>query len=193
MSARVNTANRTVLLLLAVLLLVAAAVGLAIGFGARVAGVTLPRSPDPVLSPKTMTAANDSPWFWWAVAAGCVVIALLAARWLLAQFATDRAGNLDLTENDREGTTTLTAGAVGDAVATEAKTCPGVEDASAHLRERPTRALVLTVDVAEYADLGTVRSQLETGAIAHARHAIDEPDLPVHVEFQPTRTRRAVA
>lgn len=193
MSARVNAANRTVLLLLAVLLLVAAAVGLAIGFGAGLAGVTLPRSQDAVLTPKTTTTANDSPWFWWAVAAVCVVIALLALRWLLAQFATDRGGDLDLTENDREGITTLTAGAVGDAVAAETKTYPGVEGASAHLRDRPSRTLVLTVDIAEYADLTTVRNQLETGAIAHARHAIGEPDLPVHVEFHPTRTRRTVA
>lgn len=193
MSARVNTANRTVLVLIGLLLLIAAAVGLAIGFAARLAGVTLPRPQDAVLPPRTVTAANDSPWFWWAVAAVCVVIALLALRWLLAQFTTDRVGHLDLTENDREGTTTLTAGAVGEAVAAEAKTYPGVEDASAHLRDRPSRTLVLTVDVAEYADLTTVRGQLEAGVIAHARNAVDEPDLLVNVEFHPTRTRRSVA
>lgn len=193
MSTRVNTANRSVLVLLALLLLVAAAAGLAIGFGMRLAGVTLPAPHGPVLSTKLLAAANDSSWLWWVIAAVCLVIALLALRWLLAQFATDRAGHLDLTENDREGTTTLTAGAVGDAVAAEAKTYPGVQDASAHLRDRPDRTLVLAVDVAEYADLNTVRTRLEHDAVTHARHAIDEPDLPVHIELHPTNTQRTVA
>ncbi len=193
MSARgVNLANRTVLVLLALLLLAAAVVGLAIGFQVRAAGVTLPGSNDPVLSTKQLTAANDSAWLWWVIAAVCLVIALLALRWLLAQFATDRAGHLDLTDNYREGTTTLTAAAIGDAVAAEAKTYPGIEDASAHLRERPGRTLVLTVDIAQYADLNTVRTRLEQDAVAHVRHAIDEPDLPVHIEFRPTNTRRTV-
>jgi len=188
MSTRVNTTNRTVLVILALLLLITSTVGLIIGFGARLTGLALPDKHDPVLSTESLTAANDSPWFWWVIAAGSLVIVLLALRWLLAQFAADRVGHLDLTQNDREGTTTLTAGALSDAVAAEAKTYPGVEDASAHVRDRSGRTLVLALDVAEYADLNAVRSRLEQGVIAHARQALDEPDLPIHIELHPTST-----
>jgi hypothetical protein len=34
--------------------------------------------------------AQDEPCFWWAVAGGCLIISLLALRWLLAQLHTDR-------------------------------------------------------------------------------------------------------
>lgn len=194
MSTRVNGANRAILTLLGLLLLLAAAAGLIISFGVRaIGGLTLPRPDRPVLPGGALRAANNSPWFWWVVAAACVLIALLALRWLAAQLATDRIRQLDLTTNDRDGMTTLDAGAVGEAAADEAKTIRGVDDASAHLRTRPGQELVLGLDVAEYADLNTVRNQLEQTVVAHTRQAIDEPDLPITIELRPTNNRRAVA
>lgn len=190
---RVNAANRTVLALLGIVLLAAGVVGLIIGFGIRtLVGLRLPEPGQPIAADQLLTAANDSPWFWWVVAAASLLVALLALRWLIAQLATDRVRHLDLTENDRDGTTTLSATAVADGAADDAKLVPGVDNASAHLRVRPPQQLVLTVDVALYADLSAVRAQLEETAISNTRHVLDNPDLPVHIELRPTDTRRAL-
>ncbi|MCP5915823.1 hypothetical protein NL317_27785, partial [Klebsiella pneumoniae] len=83
--------------------------------------------------------AREQPWFWWAVAGGCVVLALLGLRWLLAQLNTDRVGKLDLTTDDRDGLTTVHAGALTEAVETEAAAVRGVAGASASLRDQRGR------------------------------------------------------
>ena len=61
MSRRVDTANRTVLALLGLLLLGGGAVGLAVSFGAL-------GDPPPVLPGSARRFEDQQPWFWWAVA-----------------------------------------------------------------------------------------------------------------------------
>lgn len=183
MSARVNGLNRSLLTLLGVLLLAAGGLGLAYSFGAFGDG----RHP---LVPEGMRGfAADQPWFWWAVAGACLLIALLGLVWLLAQLRTDRVGELDLTTDDRDGLTTLHGGALTDAVETETQQLRGVVGASAHLRDRRGRRLLLGVDLAEYADIAEVRSAVEDRVITHARQAVDDPDLLVDVELRPSASR----
>ena len=143
MSARVNAVNRTVLALLGLLLLAAAGLGLAHSFGAFGTG-DRPLLPQPVRD-----YARDQGWFWWAVAGGCLLLALVGLWWLLAQLRTDRVGRLDLTTDDRDGLTTVHAGAVTDAVEAEVEGLRGVAGASASLIERRGRRLTLSVDLAE--------------------------------------------
>ena len=183
MSSRVNGVNRTVITLLGLVLLAAAGLGLAYSFGAFGDGE------HPLVPQEMRDFAQDQPWLWWAVAGGCLLIALLALRWLLAQLHTDRVSRLDLTTDDRDGLTTLHAGALTDAVETETEQLRGVVGASAHLRDRRGRRLVLNVDLAEYADIAEVRSAVEDRVIAHARQAVDDPDLPVDVELRPSASR----
>jgi hypothetical protein len=185
MSARVNGANRTLLGLLGLLLLAAGGLGLAVSFGA------LGDAGTPVLPPGVRDYANDQPWFWWAVAGVCLVLALLGLRWLLAQLQTDRVGRLDLTTDDRDGLTTVHAGALTDAVEAEVEDLRGVAGASAHLLDRGGRRLTLAVDLAEYADIAEVRQILEDRVVAHARQAIDDPELPVDIELRPGKARSA--
>ena len=84
MSRRVDTANRTVLTLLGLLLLGGGAVGLAASSGAL-------GDPPQVLPGSARRFEDQQPWFWWAVAGACLLLALLGLRWLLAQVRTDRA------------------------------------------------------------------------------------------------------
>lgn len=183
MSSRVNGLNRTVLTLLGLLLLVAGGLGLAYSFGAFGQGER------PLLPQGMRDVASDQPWFWWAVAGACLLVALLALRWLVAQLATDRVGRLDLTTDDRDGLTTVHGGALTDAVQSETEQLRGVVGASAHLRDRRGRRLVLGVDLAEYADIAEVRSAVEDRVVAHARQAVDDPDLLVDVELRPSASR----
>jgi hypothetical protein len=185
MSAPVNGVNRTVLTVIGLVLLAAGGLGLAYRFGAFGDGE------HPLLPQGMRDFAQDQPWFWWAIAGGCLLISLLALRWLLAQLHTDRVGRLDLTTDDRDGLTTLHAGALTEAVESETEQLRGVVGASAHLRDRRGRRLVLDIDLAEYADIAEVRQSVEDRIVAHARQAIDDPDLPVDVELRPSASRSA--
>jgi hypothetical protein len=185
MSSRVNGVNRTVLGLLGLVLLAAGGLGLALSFGA------FENSGQPLLPQGMRDYARHQAWFWWAVAAACLVIALLGLRWLLAQLATDRVGRIDLTTDDRDGLTTLHGSALTDAVEAEVENLRGVVGASADLLDRRGRRLAVTVDLAEYADIAEVRDLLEDRVVAHARQAVDDPGLPVDVEFRPGVTRSA--
>ncbi|CCH89259.1 conserved exported protein of unknown function [Modestobacter italicus] len=185
MSSRVNGVNRTLLTSLGVLLLVSGGLGLAYSFGAFGDGQ------HPLVPQGMRDLAADQPWFWWAVAAVCLLIALLALSWLLAQLRTDRVGEVDLTTDDRDGLTTLHGGALTEAVETETEQLRGVVGASAHLRDRRGQRLALSVDLAEYADIAEVRAAVEDRVVAHARRAVDDPDLPVDVELRPSASRSA--
>lgn len=183
MSSRVNGVNRTVEGLIGLVLLAAGGLGLALGFGA------FGDDQQPLLPQRMRDFAQDQPWFWWAVAAGCVLLALLGLRWLLAQFSTDRVGKLDLTADERDGLTTVHAGALTTAVETEAEGVRGVTGASASLRDQRGRRLNLVVDLADYADIAEVRQVLEDRVVAHARQAVDDLELPLDIELRPGSTR----
>ena len=183
MNARVDAGNRVALTLLAVLLLAAGGLGLALSFGA------FGDPEQPLLSRDLRDFARDQPWFWWAVAVGCLLLALLALRWLIAQLHTDRVGRLDLTTDDRDGLTVVHARALTDAVENETETLRGVSGASAHLRDARGRRLTLSVDLTDYADIAEVRRALEDRVVDHARQAIADPSLPVDIELRPAAAR----
>jgi hypothetical protein len=181
---RVDRLNRVVLAVLGLAVLGAGGVGLAAGAGA------FPGHADPAVFPPTVRDfARTTNWFWWAVAGFCLVVALLALRWLLDQLRTERAGRLDLTTDDRDGVTTVHGGALTDAVAAEAEGLRGVTRASAGLRDRRGKELRLTVDLAEFADIAVVRDGLEGGVVPHARQVVDDPALPVTIELRQGRAR----
>lgn len=195
MSARVNGANRAALALLGLLLLLAGVAGLALSVGIRSVSsyqLSTPRPGQPLIPKQLSSFAAANTWFWWAVAAAALLLALLGLRWLLAQLRTDRISRFDLTANQQDGSTVVHAGALTDAVAADAATIPGVDNASAQLISHPTRRLVLAVNLTDYADIAQVRDQLESLTVAHARQAVDQPDLPIDIRLRPaTTTRRA--
>jgi len=111
-------ANRTVLALIGFVLLAAGAAGIAAGTGLFGDGVRTNK----VIPQDTRdwVAAHD--WFWLAVAAGSILIALLALRWLLAQTSTNRLRQLDVESDRSAGRTVLSGTAVTDAIAAEIRT-----------------------------------------------------------------------
>lgn len=193
--ARVNAINRTVLALIGLVLLGVGVGGLLLSF--NLIGVLLsfnliandtgrwPVVPDPVVE-----FATNTSWLPWAAAAAAVVVALLGLWWLLDQFRVDWPGQLDLTGDRPDGTTTMAAGALTDAVEDDAASIRGVTGASASLRSQPTRRLDLTVNLAAFADLGEVRRRLEQQTVARTRQVIDQPNLPIRIELRPTRRER---
>ena len=183
MSSRINGVNRTVAGLLGLLLLAAGTLGLALSFG------VLGDSGAPVLPRGLRDFAQRQPWFWWAVAAGCLLLAVLGLLWLLAQLRTDRVSRMDLTTDGREGLTTVHTRALADAVEAEVGKLRGVGGASAAVLDRKGRRVDLTVDLTEYADIGEIRRTLEERVVAHARQAVDDPDLPVDIQLRPGKAR----
>ena len=184
--ARVNAINRTVLALIGLVLLAAGVGGLLLSFDMIANGTRQ----WPVVPDLVVQFANSTPWLPWAAAAAAVVVALLGLWWLLAQFRVDWPGQLDLTGDRPDGTTTLATGALTDAVEDDAASIRGVTGASASLRSQPTRRLELTVDLAAFADLGEVRRSLEQQTAARTRQVIDQPNLPIRIELRPTRRER---
>lgn len=188
MTARVGAANRTVLALIGLILLAAGVLGLALAAGV----FGRQRADQPVLSQAVRTYPHGHPWFWWAVAAAAVIIALLALKWLMTQLGTDRANRIDRTTDAGEGYTVLHAGALTDAVEDDVTSIPGVAGATAYVSH--PLAVNLRVDLADDADIDRVRSALERGTVPHLRQALNQDDVPVRIELRPRpTTARTVA
>ena len=181
MSTHARTLNRTALVVLGLVLLAAGVLGVVLstgGFGER-------RSTSAVVPEDLRTVAADSWWFWPALAVVALVLAYLGWRWLTAQVRTDRLRQVDLTDNPREGTTTVDSSAVTRALADEVDDLPGVSDAAAHLRGHGDPQVDLVVELTRRADVALVRQRLETEVVPRLRQALDDPDLPVAIQLRP--------
>ena len=174
-------ANRGILALLGLVLLAAGGAGIAAGVG--VFGNSFTRTKVIDQDYRDWVASHD--WFWLALAAGSILVALLALRWLLAQASTTRLSHLDIESDRSAGRTVLSGSAVTDAVASEIKGYRGISGASAHLlgtRGTPTLLIHATLD--GRGDPAELQRRIRTDAIAHARQALDQPDLPVRLEVR---------
>lgn len=182
MSPVSSRVNRTLLTLLGLVLLVGAALGLALSFGAFGSG----RASRPVLDPEISQFANDNAgWFWPLVAAVTVLLGLLALRWLLSQLSSDKVGEIDLERDRTRGSTRVSSRAVTDAVTDDLESQRGVQGARAKFRgDEKEPDLDLTVSVDDTADLGAVRERIETTTVAHARQALSRPDMAVHLTVE---------
>lgn len=176
-----DTANRIVLFMLGLLLVVAGGLGLALSLGA----FGNSRATSPVLPEQVHTFPDDQTWFWWATAGVALLIALLAFMWLVAQLRTHRVSRLDRTTDAREGYTKLHAGALTKAVEDEIGDITGVTRASAQIHDHPRLALALAVDITDTADIDRLRTQLENNIVAHVRQAVGDPEFPVDIELRP--------
>ena len=174
-------ANRTVLALIGLILLAAGAAGTAAGAG--LFGDTVKTRK--VIDQDYRDWVTDHDWFWLAVAAGSILIALLALRWLLAQASTTRISQLDVESDRTTGRTVLSGSAVTDAVTGEIKGYRGISGATAHLlgtRGAPTLLIHAALD--GRGDPAEIRRRIQTDAVTHARQTLDKPDLPVRLELR---------
>jgi hypothetical protein len=157
------------------------------------AGVLLPdRVDSPVLAPEVSGFAADTGWFWPVAAAAGVVLALLALRWLLLQLRSNHLGDIAVEDDRSRGETVLAPSAVTGAVDAEIGSFHGVEAAVSSLREHHGRTLLLIrVRLDGRAGVAQVREAIEDRAVAHARQALDAPDLEARIEITvaPRRVR----
>lgn len=181
--------NRTAMLLLAVVLIALGTLGALLSFGvfgtAREHRTLLNNS-------VSRYFGSHGDWLWPVAAVVALLVVLAALRWLLALlFSTDRAGDLRF-PTQSAGRTTLAPAALTDAVTQEISTYRGVTSAKARLiGDETDPELVVTAALADNADFGAVRTQIETGALAHARTALNKPALRAQLDLTVSTKRSA--
>ena len=174
--------NRTMLVLFAVVLIAVGGLGAATSFGAfgkKIEHRHLSRN-------RVWTFfGQHGDWLWPVVGLVALIVVVLCLRWLRALLlSTDRSGDLTITSAKGSGKTTLHPSALSDAVAEEIKSYRGVQNARARLIGDPDEPyLVVLVTLEDSADLVALRQKIETGALTHARQALDNPDLPIQLDL----------
>lgn len=190
MKNRIDRINRALLAVVGLLLVVAGALVIALGtslFGGR--------ADKQVIPPSVSTFIRDNSWYWWAVAAMCVLVAVLMLRWLFAQLQTSSLSKLNVRSDRRDGETVLEAAAIADAVEHEVLAISGVSSATMRLLgTASSHHHKLTVLLDERADINTVRSRLSRQTVPNLRQALDfdDPQLQIRLAL-PGRRRRRVA
>ena len=189
-SPKVVRANRVIIGLTGLILLLVGVAGLLAGFG--VFSSTLRHQA--VLSGSVDGFTARHSWFWPALAALTAILALLALWWLIAQLRTDRLRGIDLRPSGRDGQTYMQGGAITDAIEAEAESYRGISQARARLsgtRTAPRLSLVLTLD--GRVGVAEIRHRVEDQALDHTRRALGTDWLPARVELVlPRATRRDV-
>jgi hypothetical protein len=180
--------NRTMLILLAVILLAAGSFGATAsfgGFGHSIQGDKLKNN-----RVWTFVGAHGD-WLWPVVALVALLMAFAALRWLrVLLFSTDRVGDLPIASVKGTGRTSLIPAALTDAVTEEIRSYRGIHGARARLiGDADDPQLVVVATVEDSADLVAIRQQIETGALARARQALDKPDLPIRLDLAVTTKR----
>ncbi len=133
--------------------------------------------------------AKHSSWIWWAAAGVCLLIFLIALRWILVLLiSTDRAGDIPVPGDKDQGTTILQPTALTGALTREIRTYHGVDSARARVLGHPSAPeVVVTVTARPTADLHMLHSRLESEALAHAREALGRPALPIQLDLDVNR------
>jgi hypothetical protein len=178
--------NRIGLTLLGLILTAIGVLTLLTGFGV----LGRDRADSPVLIPEAARFAADTAWFWPVVAAAGVLLALLALRWLAIQLRSNHLGDIAVEDDRRRGETILSPSALTSALDTEIESYHGVANATSSLRDHRGRTLLLIkVRLDGRVDLAQLRDRFETEAVANARQALDDPDLPARIEIALTPRR----
>ncbi|WP_329244844.1 alkaline shock response membrane anchor protein AmaP [Actinoallomurus sp. NBC_01490] len=141
----------------------------------------------PVIGRFVRAFADAHLWFWIALAAFAVSIAVLALSWLGAQARRPTLRTIRVEPDTRHGATTLSAHAVTDALEEDLNADPYVRRATAGLtgsRARPHLLLGVTVD--PDADPVAARSSIHE-AVARARRALGNDDQPATVRIRVSR------
>jgi hypothetical protein len=128
-------------------------------------------------------------WLWAAAAFVCLLIALVALRWIPALLvSTDRAGDITIASSNGHGTTNLQPAALTGALTSEIKTYHGVGAAKSRIIGDPSDPqIVVTVTARQSADLPALHHRIETEALAHARQALGKPGLAIQLDLDVSR------
>ena len=115
---------------------------------------------------------------------------LAALRWIVALLiSTDRAGDIPVPVATREGTTILRPAALTGALTKEISTYRGVKDVHGRIiGESAAPEIVIAVTASQTTDLHALHQRIETEALAHARQALGQPDLPIQLDLAVSRS-----
>ncbi|GAA4399090.1 hypothetical protein GCM10023088_83600 [Actinomadura verrucosospora] len=175
--------NRTGLFILGLLLAAAGGLGLARGFGA----FGKARASGPVLTAEARRFADGHGWFWPAVAAVAVVLALMGLSWMLAQLRSSRVRGLSLEPDIRAGATRVEAKAITDALETEIGEYPGVRRVRALLVRSPKGAgLRVSILYGQEADPDELRRRIQDEALPRLCAALERESIPTVVRLRLT-------
>ncbi|QKG25488.1 alkaline shock response membrane anchor protein AmaP [Actinomadura verrucosospora] len=180
--------NRTGLVLVGALMVAVGGAGLARGAG--VFGES--RATGRVFSGAVRRYAAGHGWFWPAVAAAVIVLALLGLAWLLAQGRTGRLPGLAMEPDSAGGRTRLSGRAVTDALEAEVGEYPGVRTARARLVGSSRRPeLRLNVAYLRRADPAELRRRIEEEAMPRLSAALGRESVPAVVRLRLVQGDRA--
>ena len=173
--------NRTVLTVLALLLLAAGAYGLARGYGA----FGDDQAHDPVLGGDVRDFVSDNAnWFWPAAAVVSLLVAWVGLRWLVAQISSPAVSHLPV-RSDGPGHTELQATGAASALAGDIEAYPGVGAARARIvSDHPSPEVEITVDVHDDADVPALRRRIEEHALERFRTALELQELRSQVHIR---------
>ncbi len=173
--------NRTVLTILALLLIAAGAYGLARGYGA----FGDEQAADPVLGDDVRDFVSDNAnWFWPVAAVLSLLLAWLGLRWLVAQMSTPAVSHLPV-RSDGPGHTRLVATGAASALARDIEDYPGVRGARARIvSDHPSPEVEITVDVHDDADTVDVRRRIEEHALARFVTALEIQEVRPKLHFR---------
>ncbi len=181
--------DRFLLLLLGLLLSAAGVLALLVGFG--VFGTRLRNRPVFGNFLSDFVGRNGQ-WLWPVIALVGLLLGYLALRWLIGQLRPTGVRDLQLEPRSTTGHTDLVGAAVTDAVTDEIGGYRGVAGASARLvGDELAPELRLRVQLDSRADVAALRRRIETDAVAHARQALDNPQLPVRLDLVVTDKKAA--
>lgn len=181
--------DRFLLLLLGLLLTAGGVLALLVGFG--VFGSRL-RHKAVLHNFISAFIGRNGQWLWPVIALVVLLLGYLALRWLLAQLRPTGVRDIQLEARPATGQTELAGGALISAVTGEISSYRGVAGASARfVGDELNPELRLRVQLDERADVAALRERIETSAIAHARQALDNPQLPVRLDLVVTDKKAA--
>lgn len=171
---RLDRLNRTIVTVVALLLLAAGAYGLLRGFGA----FGDQQEADPLLDTGVRDFFADNEWTWGVIMAIALVVAYIAWRWLKLQLLPSPSlSSLPVAQNE-DGRTTLAASAVADAVTVDLENDPDITSARVRMTgNQRAPDLDVRAGVASGADPAAVRRRIEGPILGRARAALQRDDL----------------
>ncbi|AHH16533.1 hypothetical protein NONO_c17320 [Nocardia nova SH22a] len=170
--------NRVLLAVIGLLVILAGAYAIA-AYAGELSWV----DPDARLVPGT---AEPSPWVFVAVVAGAVVVALVALRWLAAQFVRMPSRiRWHIGTVGSSGETLLDSNVAAAPVVADIESYDEVRSAQASLTGHArTPELHLVVTAEPDADLTALRRRILTDAVSRLRQALGVDTLPVSLELR---------
>jgi hypothetical protein len=177
--------NRVGLALFGLLILAAGAAGIIASTG--VAGEAFSRRT--LFNNRASSYIGHHGWVWYAAAGVCLVITLVALRWVVALLiSTDRAGDIPIPVATQEGTTILRPAALTGALTREIGAYHGVDAARARIiGDAAAPEVVITVTATQTSDLRALHQRIETQALSHVRHAVGNASLPIRLHLDVSR------